>query len=144
MRTRARRWAQIALCTAAGAPVLHAQAKAPSDYLYLWTASADSTQPDFLAVLDVRPASPAYGRLVATVPAPGRKNGPHHTEHEMPADGRLFANGFGSGQTFVFDVNDPTHPRLDAQFADIAGMMHPHSFLRLPNGNVAYGVRGLG
>ena len=136
MRTHARRWAQIALCTVAVAPVLHAQANAPSDYLYLWTASADSTQPDFLAVLDVRPASPAYGRLVATVPVPGRKNRPHHTEHEMPADGRLFANGFASGQTFVFDANDPPHPRLDVQFGDIAGMMHPHSFLRLPNGNV--------
>ena len=24
-----------------------------AEYLYLWTASADSTQPDFLAVLDV-------------------------------------------------------------------------------------------
>lgn len=136
MRTHARRWAQIALCAVAVAPVLHAQANAASDYLYLWTASADSAQPDFLAVFDVRPSSRGYGRLVATVPVPGRKNRPHHTEHEMPADGRLFANGFGSGQTFVFDVNDPAHPRLDAQFGDIAGMMHPHSFLRLPNGNV--------
>ena len=115
---------------------LGAQAKASSDFLYVWTASADTTQPDFLAVFDVRPTSDRYGRLVTTVPVPGRKNWPHHTEHEMPADGRLFANGFASGQSFIFDTKDPAHPRLDGQFGDVAGMMHPHSFLRLPNGNV--------
>lgn len=115
---------------------LSAQAKASSDFLYVWTASADTTQPDFLAVFDVRLTSHRYGRLLTTVPVPGRNNRPHHTEHEMPADGRLFANGFRSGQSFIFDTKDPAHPRLDGQFGDVAGMMHPHSFLRLPNGNV--------
>ena len=119
-----------------GASALRAQAKGSSDFLYVWTAALDTTQPDFLAVFDVRPAPGRYGRIVATVPVPGRKNRPHHTEHEMPADARLFANGFGSGQTFIFDTDDPAHPRLDGQFGDLAGMMHPHSFLRLPNGNV--------
>jgi len=107
-----------------------------SDYLYLWTASKDSTRPDFLAVVDVRATSGRYGRIVTTVPVPGRQNSPHHTEHAMPADGRLFVNGFGSGQSFVFDMTNKAQPRIDAQFGDIAGMMHPHSFLRLPNGNV--------
>lgn len=118
------------------ASALGAQTKSSSDFLYVWTASADSTQPDFLAVFDVRPASDSYGRVLTTVPVPGRNNGPHHTEHEMPADGRLFANGFGTAHTFIFDMSDPAHPRLDGQFGDVAGMMHPHSFLRLPNGNV--------
>lgn len=124
------------LLVSVGASALAAQAKGSSDFLYVWTASLDTTQPDFLAVLDVRPASGRYGRVVTTVPVPGRKNRPHHTEHEMPADARLFANGFGSGQTFIFDTSDPARPRLDGQFGDLAGMMHPHSFLRLPNGNV--------
>ena len=111
-------------------------AKASSDYLYLWTASADSTKPDFLAVVDVRAKSPRYGTLVTTVPVPGVNNGPHHSEHAMAADGRLFVNGFGSGQSFIFDMTNPAKPQLDGQFGEIAGMMHPHSFLRLPNGNV--------
>ena len=76
-------------------------------YLFLWTASADKAQPDFLAVLDVTENDDRYGRLVTTLPVPGRGNGPHHTEHEMPADGQLFANGFASGQSFVFDLTDP-------------------------------------
>src|SRR5258705_457326 len=99
---------------------LGAQAQASSAYLYAWTASSDTTQPDFLAVFDVRPGSDRYGRLVTTVPVPGRNNRPHHTEHEMPADGRLFANGFRSGQTFTFDATDPAHPRLAAQPAEPA------------------------
>ena len=78
-------------------------APAPT-YLYLWTGSADSTQPDFLAVLDVTEDSARYGRLVTTLAVPGLRNRPHHTEHEMPADRQLFANGFRSGESFVFDL----------------------------------------
>lgn len=107
-----------------------------SNYLYLWTASADSTKPDFLAVVDVRPAAGSYGKIIGSVPVPGLNNGPHHSEHTMPADGRLFVNGFRSGRSFIFDMRDPARPRLDGEFAEVAGMMHPHSYLRLANGNV--------
>jgi hypothetical protein len=110
--------------------------QAVRQYLYLWTAAADGVQPDFLAVLDVTQADDRYGRLVTTLPVPGRANGPHHTEHEMPADAQLLANGFDSGQSFVFDLSDPVKPRIAGQFGDVEGYSHPHSFLRLPNGNV--------
>ncbi len=126
----------IILVAIAQTGTIHAQAAAPSPYLYLWTASADTTKPDFLAVLDADPRSARYGGLLTTVPVPGTHNGPHHSEHEMPADGRLFVNGFASGQSYIFDMKDPAHPKLDGQFGDVRGMMHPHSFLRLPNGNV--------
>ena len=120
----------------AGAAVPQGREDAATQYLYLWTASADAAQPDFLAVLDVTDRGDRYGRLVTTLPVPGRGNKPHHTEHEMPADGRLFANGFGTGQSFVFDLTAPERPRLAAEFGDVAGYAHPHSFLRLPGGNV--------
>ena len=126
--------AVLVLC--ACAPSTGRLAGAQAQYLYLWTASDDATQPDFLAVLDVTEGGSHYGRLLATLPVPGRGNRPHHTEHEMPADGRLFANGFGSGQSFVFDLTNPVRPRIASQFGDIDGYSHPHSFLRLPNGNV--------
>ncbi len=87
-------------------------------------------------MLDVTENDDRYGRLVTTLPVPGRGNGPHHTEHEMPADGQLFANGFASGQSFVFDLTAPSRPRIVRQFEDLEGYSHPHSFLRLPNGNV--------
>ena len=120
----------------AAASAAHAQTKESSDYLYAWTASADTSQPDFLAVFDARASSTSYGQLITTVPVPGHKNRPHHTEYQMPADDLLFANGFATGQTFVFDTKNPAHPTVAAQFGDVAGMMHPHSFVRLPNGNV--------
>jgi len=110
-----------------------------SDYLYLWTSAADSTAgPDFLAVYDVRDRTGAdrYGTLVTTLAVPGRGHRTHHTEHVMPADGQLFANGYGSGQSFVFDLTTPTRPRLAAQFGSVGALMHPHSFWRLPNGHV--------
>ena len=70
----------------------------------LWAGSADSSGPDFLAVFDVHEPGNGdrYGALLTTVPVPGRGNGPHHMEHDVAADGRLFANGFRSGQSFIF------------------------------------------
>lgn len=123
--------AATAACSGPAAP-----APVARQYLYLWTASADTTEPDFLAVLDVTEAPDRYGEVVTTLPVPGRQNVPHHTEHEMPADGQLFANGFASGQTFIIDLATPGRPRIAQQFGDIEGYHHPHSFLRLPGGNV--------
>ncbi len=122
----------------ADAPQLDSAAAEASnrDYLYVWTASADTTQADFLAVLDVTEDSVRYGSLVTTLPVPGLKNGPHHTEHEMPADAQLFANGFASGQTVVFDLRNPIAPRIATTFGDVEGFAHPHSFVRMPGGNV--------
>jgi hypothetical protein len=79
----------------------------PADHLYLWVASADTTQPDFLATLDVTEGSERYGQVVNTLPVPGRNNGPHHTDHELAPDRQLFANGFRAGRTFVFDLSKP-------------------------------------
>jgi hypothetical protein len=107
-----------------------------SKYLYLWTASSDSTAPDFLAVFDVRTDTGRYGALVATIPVGSGNNGPHHSEHELAADRQLFVNGFKSGKSFIFDLRDEARPRMVGEFADQAGMSHPHSFLRLPSGNV--------
>jgi hypothetical protein len=107
-----------------------------SDHLFVWTAAADSMQPDFLAVLDARAEGERYGSVVATLPVPGLRNGPHHTEHEMASDGLLLANGFGTGQTYIFDLTTPEEPRLAGQFGDVDGYSHPHSYVRLPNGNV--------
>jgi hypothetical protein len=54
----------------------------------------------------------------------------------MPTDRLLFANGFASGQSFIFDLSTPAAPRLAKQFGDVGALMHPHSYWRLPSGNV--------
>ena len=127
----------VALAALAAVGAVGPWSAAPSapQYLYLWTGSADSTQPDFLAVLDVSEDSSAV-RLVTTLPVPGRRNGPHHTDYDLAADRQLFASGFPSGRTFIFDLTAPAKPRLAGQFGDMEVYSHPHSFVRLPNGNV--------
>lgn len=107
-----------------------------SSYLFVWAGDADRKESDFLAVIDVRPKSEQYGRIVKTLPVGATGTVPHHAEHEMPLGNILFANGFGSGQTFRFDLSQPTKPRLLDSFIVAGDYMHPHSFVRLPNGNV--------
>jgi len=105
-------------------------------YLYVWAGDADKKSSDFLAVLDVTPQHPTYGRVLASVAAGAVGTVPHHTEYALSPSGFLFANGFESGKSFIFDVRDPLHPRLARAFDDVQGYMHPHSFVRLPNGHV--------
>ena len=130
------RAAALLLVAVLGCAPSDAAPGADSEYLYVWTGSSDSAAPDFLAVLDVRPDSGRYGALVSTLPVEGRIHGPHHTEHELAADRQLFASGFETGSTFVFDLRDAARPRLAGGFTEQGGYSHPHSYLRLPSGNV--------
>ena len=130
-----RRYAALCALVVLAAACTPAAAPAPTEQLYLWVASSDSTQADFLATLDVTEGSARYGQVINTRPVPGRKNGPHHTEHELAPDRQLFANGFGAGRTFIFDLSKPEAPRFAGDFTERAGYGHPHSFILMPNGN---------
>ncbi len=109
---------------------------APGHYLFAWTGDVANKGNDFLAVIDADPVSPSYGHLVTTIATDQPTMYVHHTEYTMPASGMLFANDHDAGRTFIFDVRDPLHPKVETSFTDMAGYMHPHSFLRLPNGHV--------
>jgi hypothetical protein len=112
------------------------QIKAPGHYLFAWTGDADHKGKDFLAVIDADPASTSYGKLVTTLATDQQSVRIHHTEYVMPVSGMLFANDHDAGRTFIFDVRDPLHPKTVTSFTDMGGYMHPHSYVRLPNGNV--------
>lgn len=103
--------------------------------LYVWTGDVDEADPDFLAVFDVRPTGDRYGTLLSTVPVPGRGNWPHHTEYVVTGR-QLFANAWGTGRTFRFDLADPRRPRIAGEFAARGEYGDPHSYARLPNGHV--------
>jgi len=111
-------------------------AAAPGHYMFAWTGDAAMKGNDFLAVIDADPSSPSYGHLVTTLATDQPTKMVHHTEYIMPASGMLFANDHDAGRTFIFDVREPLHPKIAASFTDMAGYMHPHSYLRLPNGHV--------
>jgi hypothetical protein len=113
-----------------------AQRNAAGHYLFAWTGAADKKGMDFLAVVDADPASPDYGKLMTTLVTDQPTMLVHHTEYTMPASGMLFANDHYAGRTFIFDVRDALHPKVVTSFTDMDGYMHPHSYLRLPNGHV--------
>ena len=108
----------------------------PTPYLFVWSGDSDKKNSDFLAVIDARPGASSYGDIVATLPVGARGTYPHHTEYEFPSNSLLFANGWGAGQTFILDLRIPRKPRLAGQFKDLTEYGFPHSFARLPNGNV--------
>jgi hypothetical protein len=112
------------------------QTNATGHYLFAWTGDAAHKGNDFLAVIDADPASKSYGQLMTTLATDQQSVRIHHTEYVMPASGMLFANDHDAGRTFIFDLRDPLHPKTVTSFTSMAGYMHPHSYLRLPNGHV--------
>src|SRR5438552_16589159 len=54
--------------------------------LYVWTSDADQKDPDFLSVLDADPASPSYGKVIATAPTGSPGNEAHHFGYTANAD----------------------------------------------------------
>jgi len=108
---------------------------AESQYLYVWAADADFRDSDFLAVIDANPQSSTYGDVLSTIEV-GAPTFAHHTEHRMADDSQLFVNGFSSGRTFVVDLREPLTPAISARFVDRGQFSYPHSFERLPSGNI--------
>ena len=113
-----------------------AQASAEAHYLFVWSGDEAKEGNDFLAVIDADPASAQYGKLLAGVGTDIKSVRIHHTEYEMPASGKLFANDHDSNQSVIFDLREPLKPKVAARFASLGGFAMPHSYLRLPNGNV--------
>ncbi|MCL9983804.1 MAG: selenium-binding family protein, partial [Erythrobacter sp.] len=112
------------------------EAEGDDHYLYVWAGDRAEADKNFLAVIDADPQSPTYGQLVTSAATDQTSNNPHHTEYVMPASGKLFANDHNASRTVIMDLTDPVSPRQIASFGNLAGYAMPHSFLRLPNGNV--------
>lgn len=116
---------------------LPANESGPDEFLFAWVTDSDSLDLNFLAVVDADTASRSYGEILRTLPVPtsGRTRG-HHTEHRMPEGGYLLANDFGTGKTYVLDLRNPIVPAVADSFQAAGPLRSPHSFERLPNGNV--------
>lgn len=127
-------YAFVAGCLAFASVSAHAAAE--GSYLFVWTADLSKEGKDFLAVIDADPASPTYGKLATSVGTDIKSVRIHHTEYEMPASGMLFANDHDPNKSVIFDLRDPLKPKVAATFGSLGGFAMPHSFLRLPNGNV--------
>ncbi len=114
----------------------HEVPPAAGEYLFVWAGDSAGVSSDFLGVIDASSSSPAYGSVVASLPTGMAGTHPHHTEAVLAADNHLLANGFHAGRTWLFDVSTPRTPKILTSFGDLGGFSHPHSYVRLPNGNI--------
>lgn len=116
-----------------------------SQYLFTWameTRDPADTMPaastmgdDVLAVFDVSPDASPFGKLVGFLSTGSKAKMAHHTNYVLPSDNVLYANDWMGNSTFVFDLNDATHPRIERRFASIGKYSYPHAFAYLSNGN---------
>lgn len=110
-------------------------------YILAWAGDADDQQSDFLAVVDANPKSRTYGKVLKTYTLPegvDKVNEPHHMNHQVSPNCKLYAGGLLSGRVFVFDVRDPLNmpaPRVLSAGVDFPFTV-PDDFQFLPNGNV--------
>jgi len=111
-------------------------ASTAGDYLFVWAGDSTGTTSDFLGVIDATPSSPGYGSIVASLPTGMAGTHPHHTEAQLAANKHLLANGFHAGRTWLYDLSVPREPKILTSFGDLAGLSHPHTYWRMPNGNV--------
>jgi len=111
-------------------------APSPPSYLYVWAGDSTGATSDFLGVIDATPSSPTYGAIVASTPTGVAGTHPHHTEAVLAANNHLLANGFHAGRTWLYDLSAPRTPKILTSFGDLGGFSHPHTYVRLPNGNV--------
>ncbi|MBW3569623.1 MAG: dTDP-4-dehydrorhamnose 3,5-epimerase [Gemmatimonadetes bacterium] len=156
-RLRVLTLALLAGCVPPGAQPAEPRTHAAPGFLYVWTTALDTfmrppVPPDTIAsrrvrgvvlvAVDIREGSPTSGRVVSVVFADSSECCAHHTEHALEPDGVLFANNFWVGRTHRFDLRAPGEPRLLGAFTTAGPFGYPHSFARLPSGNVLATFQG--
>ncbi|HUJ99242.1 MAG TPA: selenium-binding protein SBP56-related protein [Stellaceae bacterium] len=112
-------------------PTFHASPKqameaAPENFAYTLLLSPDFSKPDALAVIDVKPRSPSFGKVVHTVTMPYKGDEFHHfgwnacssalsplTGHAFLERRYLIIPGIRSSRIYVVDTKpDPTQARI--------------------------------
>jgi selenium-binding protein 1 len=104
-------------------------------YLYVYAVDADGKENDFLAVVDVSPASGTYGKVTTTVDIGSAGNEPHHMGFTDDRT-KIWAGTLMSKKLFIFDVaTDPAKPKIVNTIDDITaatGLHGPHTYYALP------------
>ncbi len=112
-------------------PTFHASPKLameapPENFAYTLLLSPDFSKPDALAVIDVKPGSPTYSRVVHTVTMPNKGDEFHHfgwnacSSALSPLAGHAFVErryliipGIRSSRIYIIDTKpDPTQAKI--------------------------------
>ncbi len=107
------------------------------EFVYVWTLGVEGLGDgsDKLVVVDAKPGSPRYGKVIHSTSVGGR----HEAHHGGFTDDRrqLWLSGLESSQIFIFDVHtDAARPRHVKTIADFekttGGAIGPHGVYALP------------
>jgi methanethiol oxidase len=114
-----------------------ARIEGQEEFVYVWTLGVEGVgdSSDKLVVVDVKPGSPNYGKVIHSASV-GSRNEAHHggfTDDRR----QLWLAGLETSKIFIFDVHtDPAHPSLMKtieNFAEITGgAVGPHGAYALP------------
>jgi methanethiol oxidase len=109
--------------------------KGQEDFVHVWVLGVKGWGDgnDKLVTIDVNPQSKQYGQVIHKLSVPGR--GESH--HMGFTDDRrfLWAGRLDDSKIFVFDLKDPTKPKLTRTIADLpakTGFVGPHTFYAMP------------
>lgn len=110
--------------------------------------------PDYLATVDVDPASPSYSRVVHRLPMPHIGDELHHfgwnacaSCHGERARRYLIVPGLGSSRIHVIDTEDPAAPRMvkvvePDEVKSKTGLSAPHTVHCLADGRILISMLG--
>lgn len=134
-----------------------ARGQEPEKYIYV-AALYEGTgieAPDFVAVIDVDPASVKYGEIVGRVDMPNVGDELHHFGwnacssacHSSLQRDTLIVPGFRSGRIHMLDVSDPAAPRIKdviegEEIAEKLGLSAPHTVHCMPGDIVTISMLG--
>ncbi len=104
-------------------------------YLYLFCVDADAEDNDFVAVIDVDPASASYSKVIHTLDLGTKGNETHHWGYTDDRT-RIWAGGLFTSRIWIIDVaTDPARPRVEQVLEDVkeeTGFSGPHTYYALP------------
>lgn len=115
-------------------------------------------EPDYLATVDVDPASPTYSQVIHRLPMPNLGDELHHfgwnacsSCHDDPSKSRRFliVPGFRSGRIHIIDTADQRAPQLykvieSDEIKEQANLSAPHTVHCLEDGTVMISMLGDG
>src|SRR5437899_7725921 len=114
-----------------------ARIEGQEDFVYVWTLGVEGLGDgsDKLVVVDVKPGSPGYGKVISTCSVGGR-NEAHHggfTDDRR----QLWLSGLESSKIFIFDVHSqpakPVYVKTISNFEKVTGgAVGPHGVYALP------------
>ena len=106
-----------------------------SPHLFIFAGDRDEKDSDFLAVIDVDPASNTKGDPLSSTPIGHKMSMPHHMEYVAPPKGEpIFMNGHHHEISFVVDVSDPMAVEIKSEFRPPEPLRYPHDYQRTDTG----------